>query len=56
MSLDSRKNLENTICIACGRRFINHAKERGTKFNARELMRCFFRVQASYVLDAKKSE
>jgi len=55
-SLITRKNLESTVCIACGKQFINHTKDRSKKFNTRELMKCMFRIQASYVLEAKKKD
>ena len=34
----SRKELENIICIACSRKFGEHYKGNGTKFNLPELM------------------
>lgn len=52
--LFTRKNLENTICVACGKRFGSHTRERSTKFSGKELMKCMFRIQASYMLDMKK--
>ena len=57
----SRKSLDNTICIACGKKFIEHhkgsnARSKVTKFSAKELMNCLFRIQASYILDMKKNE
>jgi len=45
----SRKELENTICIACGKRFGYHTKQGGTKFNLPTLMECMFRIQGTYV-------
>lgn len=54
--LFTRKNLERTICVACGKAFGEHTKDRSKKFNTRELMKCMFRIQASYVLEAKKKD
>ena len=54
MSIFSKRNLENTICMACGLPFIKHTKDRATKFSAKALMKCMMRVQASYALDMGK--
>lgn len=55
----SRKQLENTICIACGRQFVAHTKHnpprKGEKFNLPALMECMLRIQASIVYEADKA-
>lgn len=51
-----RRNLDNTLCVACGKKFSKHVKNRSDKFNVHELMKCMFRIQASYILDSKKKE
>jgi len=50
MSL-SRKDLESIICIACGKRYGEHTKGNGTKFNLPSLMECMFRIQGTVVAD-----
>ena len=55
MSL-SRKDLESIICIACGRKYVEHYKPRGTKFNLPELMSCMFRIQGTLVADGINNE
>jgi len=45
----SRKELENTICLACAKKFGEHTKERGTKFSLSSLMECMFRIQGTYM-------
>ena len=55
MSL-SRKDLENIICIACSRKFGEHYKGNGTKFNLPELMSCMFRIQGTLVADGINNE
>ena len=50
MSL-SRKDLESIICIACGKRYGEHTKGNGTKFNLPSLMTCMFRIQGTVVAD-----
>ena len=47
----SRKDLESIICIACGRKYGEHSKGKGTKFNLPELMSCMFRIQGTLVAD-----
>jgi len=49
-----RRNLDNTLCMACGKKFASHYRDRSTKFSVHELMKCMFRIQASYILDSKK--
>ena len=50
MSIDlSRKELENMICIECNRKFIEHYKGNGTKFNLPELMKCMVDIQYKLV-------
>ena len=55
MSL-SRKDLESIICIACGRKYGEHYKNRGTKFSLPELMSCMFRIQGTLVADGINNE
>jgi len=47
----SRKDLESIICIACGKRYGEHTKGGGTKFNLPSLMTCMFRIQGTVVAD-----
>ncbi len=47
----SRHDLENIICIACSRKFKDHYKGNGKKFNLPELMSCMFRIQGTLVAD-----
>lgn len=47
----SRNELLNIICIACGRKYGDHTKGNGTKFNLPELMTCMFRIQGTLVAD-----
>jgi len=47
----SRKDLESIICIACSRKYGEHYKGNGTKFNLPELMSCMFRIQGTLVAD-----
>jgi hypothetical protein len=47
----SRKDLESIICIACGKRYGEHTKGNGTKFNLPSLMTCMFRIQGTVVAD-----
>ena len=55
MSL-SRKDLESIICIACGKRYGEHTKGNGTKFNLPSLMTCMFRIQGTVVADGINNE
>ena len=48
----SRKQLENTTCIACNKPFGAHTKTRGTKFSIVSLMECMFRIQGTFVANA----
>lgn len=54
----SRAQLENTICIACGRRFGGHTRHnpsrKGEKFNLPALMECMLRIQANMVYEADR--
>jgi hypothetical protein len=50
MSL-SRNELLNIICICCGRKYGDHCKGGGTKFNLPELMMCMLRLQGTIVAD-----
>lgn len=52
----SRKELENTICLACAKKFGEHTKERGTKFSLPALMECMFRIQGTYMELADESQ
>ena len=52
----SRKQLEETICIACSKKFGEHTKDRGTKFSLPALMECMFRIQGSYVAEHDEKE
>jgi hypothetical protein len=47
----SRKDLTSIICIACGKRYGEHTKGNGTKFNLPSLMTCMFRIQGTVVAD-----
>ena len=48
----SRKDLENVICIACGKKYGDHTRNNNAKkFSVKALMECFFRVQGTYVSD-----
>ena len=50
MSIDlSRNELENMICIECSRKFKDHYKGKGTKFNLPELMTCMVKLQYKLV-------
>ena len=48
----SRRELENTTCIACNKSFGAHTKTRGTKFSIVALMECMFRIQGTFVANA----
>ena len=48
----SRKQLEETTCIACSKKFGEHTKERGSKFSLVALMECMFRIQGTYMVNA----
>jgi hypothetical protein len=52
----SRKDLESIICIACGKRYGDHTKGNGTKFNLPSLMECMFRIQGTVVDDVINNE
>ena len=52
----SRRELENTICIACNKQFIKNVKNRGTKFSIVALMECMFRVQATFIANADETK
>ena len=52
----SRKDLTSIICIACGKRYGEHTKGGGTKFNLPSLMTCMFRIQGTVVADGIKNE
>lgn len=49
--LFQRSSLDRNICLSCGKKFGEHSRERSKKFNAHELMKCMFKIQASYVLE-----
>lgn len=48
----SRKELESIICIECSRKFKDHYKGNGTKFNLPELMTCMVKIQYKLVSSA----
>lgn len=53
----SRAQLENTICIACGKRFGMHTKSPASKkFNLPTLMTCMFRIQGTFIESADKAK
>lgn len=58
----SKKQLENTICLACSKPFIEHTKPsngRGAgsgKFYLQTLLTCMFRIQGSFIEMADKQK
>lgn len=52
----SRHDLENIICVACGRKYGEHFKGNGKKFNLPSLMTCMVRIQGTLVSDGINSK